>query len=252
MRISFDSAADFYDRTRGPPKPVMKQLIRRLRNELSGCKMILDAGVGTGRFAKPLQHSGFEVVGVDIAKKMLEKAAEKGAGNLLQSDVCFLPLKDNSFDATVCVHLLHLISRWKAALQEICRVTQKAMVSTIYTQKNPIRETYNRLLKGYGYDSRRPGKGEWELKELVKPSKSVFTASFDNSADERLTYLSQRAYSSQWEVPEDVNKKVVDELKRQFGGRVFPQELRVLVWNIDDLEAYCSNFTLTASKARNQ
>lgn len=230
----------------------MRQLVKKLSNELSGCKILLDAGVGTGRFAKPLQHGGFEVVGVDIAGKMLEKAAEKGAGNLVQSDVCFLSFKDNSFDATVCVHLLHLISGWKAALREICRVTQKVMVSTIYTRKNPIRETYNRLLKGYGYESRRLGKGEWELKELVKPSKSVFAAFFDNSADERLTYLSQRAYSSQWEIPEDVNNKIVDELRRQFGGRVFPQELRVLVWDINDLEAYCSGFTLTASRAQDQ
>jgi len=83
-------------------------------------------------------------------------------------------------------------------------------------------------------------KGEWELKDLVMPSKSVFVATYDNRADERLTYLSQRSYSSQWEIPESVNKKVVNELKDQFAGKVFPQEPHILVWNIDDLKAYCS------------
>lgn len=73
----------------------------------------------------------------------------------------------------------------------------------------------------------------------MKPSRSVFVASYQNSADERLAHLSRRVYSHQWEIPEDVNRKVVDELKRQFGEKVFPQELRVLVWDISDLRAYC-------------
>ncbi len=70
MKISFDCAAEFYDRTRGPPEHVMEKLILTLINELKGCKSILDVGVGTGRFAKPLQDHGLYVVGVDIAKKM--------------------------------------------------------------------------------------------------------------------------------------------------------------------------------------
>lgn len=240
MRISFDSAAQIYDKTRGPPRQVMKQLIKTLTKELRGYKTILDAGVGTGRFAKPLQDSGFEVFGMDIARKMMNRAVGKGVDNLIRADACFLPFRNKSFDAAVCIHLLHLISEWKTALRQICKVTQGIMVSTSYMRENPIREAYNSLLKSYGYESRRLGKGEWELKHLVKPSKSVFVASYDNSTDERLAYLNQRVYSSQWEIPEDVNKKVVDELKRRFAGKVFPQELRILVWDINDLKTYCS------------
>lgn len=66
---------------------------------------------------------------------------------------------------------------------------------------------------------------------------------YENSADGRLTYLSQRSYSSQWEIPEDVNAKVVNELKRQFAGIMLPQELRILVWDINDLKAYCRTHT---------
>lgn len=227
MRISFDSAAEIYDKTRGPPRQVMNQLVKTLISELSCYETILDVGVGTGRFTKPLQDNGFEVVGVDIAKKMINKAVEKGAHNLLQGDVCSLPFKDNSFDVAVSVHLLHLISEWKMALQEICRVTRRVMVSMTYVGADPVWETYDSLLKGYGYESRRVGKGEWELEGLVKPSKSVFVASYCRSADRRLAHMSQRAYSSQWEIREGVNKKVMDELKRQFGGEVLPQKLRV-------------------------
>jgi hypothetical protein len=113
------------------------------------------------------------------------------------------------------------------------------MVTTLYVKENPVQEAYDRLLKGYGHESRRLGKGEWELEDLVKPSKSVFATSFESRADERLACLDQRTYSSQWEIPEDVNRKVVQELRRKFSGRVFPQEMRILVWNIEDLEAYC-------------
>lgn len=239
MRISFDSVAQVYDKTRGPPKQVMKQLVKVLTDELKRYETVLDVGVGTGRFAKPLQDSELEVVGVDIAKKMIDKAVERGVKNLLRGDACFLPFKDHSFDAVVCVHLLHLISEWKTAMREICRVTRRIMVTTLYVKKDPVQEAYDRLLKGYGYESRRLGKGERELKDLVKPSKSVFAASFESRADERLACLDQRTYSSQWEIPEDVNRKVVQELRRKFSGRVFPQEMRILVWNIEDLEAYC-------------
>lgn len=247
MRISFDCAAEFYDKTRGPPKCAMKQLVRTLVNELEDYRSILDVGVGTGRFAKPFQDCGLEMVGVDIAEKMLEKAAGKGVKNLLRSDACFLPFKDRTFDASVCIHLLHLISDWRVALHEICRVTNEAMFSIIYTTKNPVAQAYNRILGGYGIKKRRLGKGEWELKDSVKPLKSVFAATFDNSADEYLDHLSKRVYSSQWEVPKGIDKKVVDELKRQFGGKTFPGELRVLVWQIDDLKDCCKTFRFALS-----
>lgn len=246
MRISFDCASEIYDKTRGPPKAVMKQLVETLINELRGYTTVLDAGVGTGRFAKPLQDGGFEVVGIDIAKKMINKAVEKSVCSLIRGDACFLPFRDNSFDVAICVHLLHLISEWKAALKEICMVTGKAIVSIDYVRRNPIREAYDRLLKSCGCESRRLGKGEWELKKLVKPSKSVFVAHFDNNADEYLSHLRQKAYSSQREIPEDVNKRVVDELERQFSGKVFPQELRLLLWDINDLKVYCNDSTLDA------
>jgi ubiquinone/menaquinone biosynthesis C-methylase UbiE len=238
MRVSFDSVAQIYDKTRGPPGRIMKQLGDTLIGELQGHRMVLDVGVGTGRFAKPLQASGFEVVGVDISGKMLGKAVEKGVDNLFRGDACFLPFVDNSFDVAVCVHILHLICEWKTALQEICRVTRGIMVSTHYVCRDPLREAYTRLLKGYGYESRRLGKGEWELKDLVKPLKTVVVASYGASANRRLAFLGQRVYSSQWDIPEDVNRKVVNELKRRFAGKVFPQELQILIWAMKDLEAF--------------
>jgi len=239
MRISFNRIADVFDKTRGLPENVMKQLVKKLTDELHDHRVVLDAGVGTGRLAKPLQDNGFEVFGIDIAEKMMSKAVEKGVNNLLQADACFIPFRNGSFDVTISVGLLHLISEWQTALREICRVTKGMMVSLSYARKNQVREAYRCLLHDYGYSSRRLGKAEWELKDLVKPSKLVFVAAYETDAGKRLDYLDQRASSSQWIIPEDVNKRVVDELRSQFSGKKLSQELHIPLWNIEDLNAYC-------------
>jgi phosphoglycolate phosphatase-like HAD superfamily hydrolase len=123
------------------------------------------------------------------------------------------------------------------ALKEICRVTRKIMVSTINVHKDPVRQAYNTMLEDLGYESTRPGKDEWELQNFVKPKKSVFAASYNNRADQHLENLAQRAFTSQWQIPEDINRKVVAELKDQYAGKTFSQELRVLIWDINDLES---------------
>jgi ubiquinone/menaquinone biosynthesis C-methylase UbiE len=215
----------------------MEQLVNRMTDELKDYQTVLDVGVGTGRFAKPLQEKGFKVVGVDLSGKMLNKAVEKGVEDLLRCDGCFLALTDKSFDGSLCIHVLHLISDWRIALQEICRVTRKIMLSMIHVQNDPVRQAYNTLLCNLGYERARPGKEEWELQDFVKAKKSVFAASYNNRADEHLENLAQRAFTSQWRIPEDINRKVVAELKDQFAGKTFSQELRVLIWDINDLES---------------
>jgi hypothetical protein len=118
------------------------------------------------------------------------------------------------------------------------------MLSTTYTTTNPVRQAYNEILEAYGYKRRRLGKGEWELAKIIEPAKSVYAIRYDSDADEFISHLSRRAYSSQWKVPEDINEKAVDELRKQFTGKTFPAELRVLVWRIDDLENYLSTLEL--------
>lgn len=240
LTISFDRVADIYDRTRSLPSEVMARLVETLTNELAGCKTILDVGVGTGRFSKPLQDAGFEVVGIDVSKKMINKAKEKGAKNPLLSDACSLPFRDNVFDAAACIHILHLISRWRTALFEICRVTRGSLVSLFYARKDSVRAAYNELLKKYGYERHRPGKSEQDLRELVSPSKTVFVCSYSTSSDDRLTNLAQGTFSSQWEIPESVNRKVIEELRGQFAGKTFTQELYVTMWKIEDLKIFDS------------
>ena len=236
--ISFDRVAEVYDKTRSLPDKVMKELVKTLCAELKNCTCILDVGVGTGRLAEPLQNAGFEVVGIDISKKMVSKAREKGLQNLVIADAPFIPFEDKSFDAAISVHLLHLISEWKKALREVCRVTRHAMFSLYDACKDPVREAYYSIMKQHGYERHHAGKSEQDLKDSIGPTNSTFVISYDVSADTRLSNLQQRTSSSQWKIPKQLNSKVVKQLKKEFAGKVFRQDLYLQSWEINSLKIF--------------
>lgn len=238
MTISFDRVAEIYDESRSIPSDAMKRIVGILIGELKGYKTVLDAGVGTGRYAKPLQDNGFDVVGLDVAPKMLRKAAEKGTGILLRGDVCNLPFKDSSFNVTLSVGVLHLVKNWEEALQEITRVTKDLLVSVVRRNPSPLSEAYTELLKKFGYTIQKRGMSEWELKDIVKPMKSIPGPACKTSIRERLRYLNQKAYSYQWDIPTNLHKQVMRELKNRFIGGTFCREVNILLWDENKLEAF--------------
>jgi ubiquinone/menaquinone biosynthesis C-methylase UbiE len=237
-RISFDPVAEVFDKTRGPPDHVMKQLLKILERELRDCNTVLDAGVGTGRFAKPMQEQGLEVVGIDISRKMINVAKEKGTSNLFRGDVCALPFKDGSFDAAICNAVLHLISEWKTALREICRVTTRVIASTSHERPNPVRDAYTRLLEEYGYRIPKRGRPLEELKSFVKPSRSIQVAKYYVNTEESVANMNQRVFSHQWNVPKALHNKVMVELKRRVKNKRYQQNLCILTWNSRDVALY--------------
>lgn len=237
MKISFNRVADIYDKTRELPPEAMRKIVKTLVKEMKGYKTLLDIGVGTGRFAKPLQENGFEVVGTDISKDMMKNAKKKGVKNLLLGDACALPFRDYSFDAAISVHVLHLISDWQTALKEICRVTKVELFSVVHISKSSISETYEELAKKKGYDAQHIGLSEPELRKIIKPTKSIHATSWVSSADEHLTYLRQRVYSRQWKIPEDEDKQIVQELAKRFAGQKFLVKIHILKWDVKDLKS---------------
>lgn len=74
-------------------------------------KLLLETGVGTGRFATWLAKKGFEVVGIDLSKEMLKKAKEKKAllnvdVSLVRADVHNLPFQGGLFDGCLCINVI--------------------------------------------------------------------------------------------------------------------------------------------------
>jgi ubiquinone/menaquinone biosynthesis C-methylase UbiE len=236
--VSFDRVAEIYDETRGFPVFVMDKIIKTLRDELGGHVSILDVGVGTARFSKPLQANRHYVVGVDVSSRMLRKAAERGMCNLLMGSVCSLPFGDDSFDVTVSAGLLHLIKEWRVALREISRVTRKFLVSVIRRRKNLASEEYRDLLVRYGWKIPQRGMAERELETLVKPVKSIDVATYEASVNESLAFLERKAYSSQWDVPEEIHRRVMQQLKTRSFPDVYSVKVEVLVWDTKSIRDF--------------
>ncbi len=175
---TFDRVAEIYDATRKYPEDIMDTILNALEKVLQKEGRILDAGVGTGRFAQPLQLRGYEVVGVDVSPRMLAKAVGKGTQDLIKGDVCFLPFKDESFRVTLSVHVMHLISSWRCALGEIGRVTTDSLVSVAFAKEESaaedLRNLYDKACKEAGFELRHPGLRERELTEILAPDFSRY------------------------------------------------------------------------------
>ena len=125
--VSFDRAADYYDRTRAVADSVMGRLIPLLVAEMPAGEACLEIGIGTGRIALPLVDEGVHVAGVDISNEMLRKLIAKRRGRWPQvatADATRLPFRDASFGSAIASHVLHLIPGWKDAVKEVRRVVR--------------------------------------------------------------------------------------------------------------------------------
>src|SRR2546423_14667794 len=69
--LSFDRVATIYDETRSLPPRAMARVLAVLVDELHR-KRVLEIGVGTGRYAVPLQKRGFRWGGRDISVRIGE------------------------------------------------------------------------------------------------------------------------------------------------------------------------------------
>jgi ubiquinone/menaquinone biosynthesis C-methylase UbiE len=122
--VSFDRAADFYDRTRGLSAELEQAQTELLAGELTGAGRCLEIGVGTGRIGLPLALAGVPVVGVDLAAAMLARLLDKDATAVpvAVADARALPFPDGVFHAVLACHVLHLIECWTDVVDEAVRV----------------------------------------------------------------------------------------------------------------------------------
>ena len=159
----FDFIAHQYDETR---EPLRKEVLSFLVQYLSDSKDVLEIGTGTGRVSIPLQDLGFNVTGVDISEKMLEKARMKGLKKALIAKAESLPFEDNSFDVTLIIHVFHLLKERATVMNEGLRVSRRAVMSLIrignrHDNNSDLREKIGQILRntsakyGINLDRRR-------------------------------------------------------------------------------------------------
>jgi SAM-dependent methyltransferase len=130
--ISFDRAAEYYDRTRTFSDETDRLETKLLVAELRGRSRILEIGVGTGQVAIRLHAAGIRMFGVDLSTAMLRKLVEKSAGTppfpVLAGDATQLPTRSAAFDGVVLRHVFHLVPGWRQVVREMVRVVRRGGV----------------------------------------------------------------------------------------------------------------------------
>jgi ubiquinone/menaquinone biosynthesis C-methylase UbiE len=90
---------------------------------------VLDLAAGTGVLMRALgdRHPDLDVVGLDLSRGMLSRAA----GLRVQADAGRLPLASGTFDHVLCANAFHLFPTPKATLAEVRRVLRPGGLLTL-------------------------------------------------------------------------------------------------------------------------
>jgi len=134
--------------TKAPFRTVEKKLLEKINLGA----YILDLGCGPGRFSIAAAQLGFNVIGVDIAPKVIEAARQRARQLSLNNlhfiigDMTHLSFKDKSFDCVFCprfsINAVATFSQKKKAIKEMLRVVKPG--GTVFI------ESFNKFYLGKG------------------------------------------------------------------------------------------------------
>ena len=248
----YDQISGVYDETR---EPLSTDALDRLAAILvkSGDRRLLEAGVGTGRIALPLQQRRFEVVGVDLSRGMLAKARAKGLPALIQADANDLPFRDKEFDAVLLAHVLHLLDDPLKTLESLGRAAINEVVVLVTKRErgfasgdvmaSPMREAFRKAAAELGYPrpERPVGWSGFRREEEFLASNPPHTLAtvedkqIVTTIGERLSVFEKRAYGHLNDIPEDRFREI---LRRVTASLDLNKEVRyrrieqVAVWKL--------------------
>ncbi len=120
------------------------RLIRPQGFDVRGCKHILDAACGNGRYSRfLLRHADPDAVitAFDLSPRMLQRARRRlGSGRVTHAvaDLTRLPYADEAFDAIVCGWVLEHLPTPAAGLHELARVLQPGGKLLLLTTENTV------------------------------------------------------------------------------------------------------------------
>ena len=229
----FDRISPVYDETR---EPLSDEALNKAAARLAadGCISILEAGVGTGRIAKPLSDRGFEIVGVDLSRGMLSKARAKGLEMLVMGDANNLPFAEKRFDAAMMAHVLHLLENPQRTFDGLKRMARQEIV--VFVRKRDgeargsdrdgrvVREAFRRTAEEMGYALPRNStswrerfKREAQFLATHPPDELVVLQDVPvtTTVGERLATFEKRAFSYTMDVPDELFARVVERVRAE-------------------------------------
>lgn len=248
----FDRISEIYDETREPLSTEAADRLARLLTE-HGAGGIIEAGVGTGRIAIPLQRRHMDVVGVDISRMMLQKAKSKGVEGLMLADANSLPFRDKSFECALISHVLHLLEEPSEAFGRLARVTRSAIFVLSRKPGDPFQapedgraplwQALRKAAEELGYQP--PQFGDWgegfrreaEFLASYPPNETVTIQDVSGvtTLEERLSLIQKRAYGYPSDVPGEVLRAVIEKAKSDVDLKEevpYRRVEQVGVWNL--------------------
>ena len=98
-------------------------------------RLVLDAGVGAGRFAEVVANKGGEVVGVDLSRAVdaaYENIGRRPNVHLVQADIMAMPFREGTFDLAYSVGVLHHTPDPEQAFGRVAAVVRKGGALAVY------------------------------------------------------------------------------------------------------------------------
>ncbi|MEM7086113.1 MAG: class I SAM-dependent methyltransferase [Bacteroidota bacterium] len=121
MKVTYDHIGTDYNLTRKADPLLTEQLLHHLKPTRSG--KYLDIGCGTGNYTNELQKKGFQWIGIDPSKTMLEKAKAKNQQVLWKIGVAEnIELPDNLIDGIIGFLTIHHWNHLEKAFLQLHKV----------------------------------------------------------------------------------------------------------------------------------
>jgi SAM-dependent methyltransferase len=128
--FSFDArVSSRYVAQRAHPPEVSQAIGEAVLAQVGADRRVLEIGIGTGRIALPVAAAGCQVIGFDLSAEMLaevdaqlENDDLRARLRIMRADMHAIPLRDDSVDGAMAIHVLHLAKDWRQVIREAARV----------------------------------------------------------------------------------------------------------------------------------
>ncbi|MBU4246208.1 MAG: class I SAM-dependent methyltransferase [Nanoarchaeota archaeon] len=172
VKADYDKFAEEFSKTRQVPWKEVSDFLEKLPKQ----SFVLDIGCGNGRHIIEAKKRGLDAVGIDISKNMLKIAKKKTGVPWVLGNVLALPFKENAFDNSICIAVVHHFKAEKErilALKEIARASKSELFVSVWAfeQEKFKKRKSPDIQLGWNNESSRSANASLEAFEGSKPSK---------------------------------------------------------------------------------